>query len=275
MVGRTLSDIRTRLDDLSVAVGPFRIVCGRTGDAPFPVTGRQFPDRETAAEAASVASAYRAALRRYDPEVAVHDLIVAQAAVDGETDAEASPSLPEYCHSVSGALFEVLSDRHGPVERAVMDRYLAAAETTEDRETLCLEMLRSTASALDAQLAAAERSTVLLAAADRLPSRSVGPRPFVDALDSLRFAGLVGSFDVESAPSGPGRRPRRISLTGYRPAASTEQFPALPIVVELLRRTGVPPRISWATRTASGWELLLSTTADGPADSHTVIVPGK
>ncbi|MEF8827986.1 MAG: hypothetical protein V5A49_03060, partial [Haloarcula sp.] len=72
MVGRTLADIRDRLSKLSVAVGPYRVVSARTGTPPFPVSGMQFPDRETAAEAASVATAYRSALRRYDPRVTVH-----------------------------------------------------------------------------------------------------------------------------------------------------------------------------------------------------------
>jgi len=273
MVGRTLTDIRARLDELAVAVGPYHIVCGRTGDAPFPVTGRQFPDRETAAEAATVASAYRAALRRYDPQVGVHDLIVTQAAVDGDGETETAASLPEYCHSVAGALFEVLSDRHAPVERAVMDRYLAAAETTENRETLCLEMLRSTATALDERLTPTERATVLLATADRLPSRTLDSRPLSDALDSLRATGLIRAFDVEPVPNGPGRQSRRVSLEGYRLSSGGDRFPALPLVIELLRRTSVPPHLCDVRQTDSGWELLVSATGDVPAGGCTVLSP--
>jgi len=136
MVGRTLSDIRARLNELSVAVGPYRVVSAKTGDGPFPVTGLQFPERATAAEAATVASAYRRALRRYDPRVTVHDLVVTEATALGATSPAPPRTVPEYCHTVAGALFETLSDRHGPVERTVMDAYLEAAEgTSEERAT--------------------------------------------------------------------------------------------------------------------------------------------
>lgn len=270
MVGRTLADIRARLDELSVAVGPFRVVSAKTGDGPVPVTGRQFTDRATAAEAATVATAYRRALRRYDPQVAVHDLIVTQTAVGSEA-AHAPQSLPEYCHTVTGALFETLADRHGPVERAVMDTYLSAAETTGDRERLCLKLLESTAATIDARLTADEQATVLLGAASRLPGRRQSADSLGQALDSLQSAGLVERTDIGPVPAGPGRRSKRVTLRGYRPSLPDGRCPVLPVAAELLRRTGVPPHIERASATDDGWELLVSMTGDTPAEGLSVV----
>lgn len=265
MVGRTLSDIRTRLEDLSVAVGPFRVVSAKTGDGPFPVTGLPFPDRATAAEAATVASAYRRALRRYDPRVTVHDLVVTEATTLGATSPAPPRTVPEYCHAVAGALFETLSDRHGPVERTVMDAYLEAAERTSDRERLCLTMLERAAAALDVQLSTTEQASVLLATAGRLPKRDVDGEPLADALRTLQESGLLAEYDIEPTQGGPGRRAHRVSLEGYRPSLSAERCPVLPVVVELLRRTPVAPQITDATRTASGWAFRVTTTGDAPA----------
>ncbi len=265
MVGRTLSDIRTRLDDLSVAVGPYRVVSAKTGDGPFPVTGLQFSDRATAAEAATVASAYRRALRRYDPYVTIHDLVVTEATTLGTTTPVSPRTVPEYCHAVAGALFETLSDGHGPVERTVMDAYLEAAERTSDRERLCLTMLERAAEALDAQLSTTEQASVLLATAGRLPTRDVDETPLADALGTLQTTGLLAEYAIESTPDGPGRRAQRVSLEGYRPSLSADRCPVLPVVVELLRRTAVAPHITDATRTASGWAFRVATTGNAPA----------
>jgi hypothetical protein len=270
MVGRTLSDIRTRLDDLSVAVGPYRVVSAKTGDGPFPVTGLQFPDRATAAEAATVASAYRRALRRYDPRVTVHDLVVTESATLGAPSPAPPRTVPEYCHAVAGALFETLSDRHGPVERTVMDAYLEDAERTSDRERLCLTMLERAAEALDAQLSRTEQSSVLLATAGRLPIRNVDEGPLADALQTLKATGVLAAYAIESTPGGPGRRAQRVRVDGYRPSLSADRCPVLPVVVELLRRTAVAPHITDATRTASGWAFVVATTGDAPAASLSV-----
>jgi hypothetical protein len=265
MVGRTLADIRARLDDLSVAVGPYRVVSSRTGFGPFPVTGLQFPDRGTATEAATVATAYRRALRRYDPDVTLHGLIVTESRGGSGSDDEAPQSLPEYCHRVAGALFETLSDRHGPVERSVMDTYLTAAETTGDRERLCLQMLESTAVELDEQLATSEQATVLLSAARRLPSQSTADEPLSATVTELRRTGLLRSAAVEPTAEGPGRRSQRVRLEGYRPSLDDDRCPVLPVVVELFRHTSVVPCIDAVTRTASGWELVVSIAGDSPA----------
>ncbi|GGN88983.1 DUF7551 domain-containing protein [Haloarcula pellucida] len=259
MVGRTLADIRARIDELSVAVGPYRVRSARTGDSPVPVTGKQFPDRETAAEAASVATAYRTALRRYDPYVAVHGLVVSQTTA-GSTTATVTQSLPAYCHRVAGALFETLSNRYGRIERRVMDTYLEAAETTENRTRLCLSMLESTATAIDEALPPDEQATVLSAAAGRLPRRSTADRPLRSALTTLRSCDLVRSFSVEPTPD-HGESQYRITLAGYRPSLDGDRCPVLPVAVELLRRTGVPPAIVSASRFGDGWRLRVSTVS--------------
>ncbi|WP_262177672.1 DUF7551 domain-containing protein [Haloarcula laminariae] len=265
MVGRTLSDIRARLEELSVAIGPYRVVSAKTGDGPFPVTGLQFPDRATAAEAATVASAYRRALRRYDPRVRVHGLVVTETGVGSETTPGPPETLPEYCHAVAGALFETLSDRHGPVERTVMDAYLAAAEGTTDRERLCLTMLERSAEALEAQLTASEQATVLATTAGRLPPLDTDAAPLVDALRSLRDTGLLSAYSVDRTPGSAGRPTQRVTVEGYRLSLSAERCPVLPIAVELLRRTAVTPRITDLTRTATGWTFAVATAGDGPA----------
>lgn len=76
MTERTLRAIRTHLDTLAVAVGRYAIVCARTGERPVPISGLQFPDRDTAARAARLAQHYRHRLRQSDPRLPYHDLIV-------------------------------------------------------------------------------------------------------------------------------------------------------------------------------------------------------
>jgi len=265
MVGRTLSDIRARLDELSVAVGPYRVVSAKTGDGPFPVTGLQFPNRATAAEAATVASAYRRALRRYDPQVTVHDLVVTEAATLDPGWPDPPQTVPEYCHAVAGALFETLSDRHGPVERTVMDAYLDAAERTTDRERLCLTMLERSAEALEARLPTSEQATVLAATAGRLPPVEPDGEPLADTLASLRATGLLAEYAIEPTPGGPGRRTKRVTLEGYRPSLSAERCPVLPVAVELFRRTAVAPHVTDLERTSTGWTFVVATAGDASA----------
>jgi len=271
MVGRTLADIRARLDDLAVAVGPYRVVSGKTGDGAVPVDGLQFPDRETAAEAATVATAYRRALRRYDPHVAVHDLIVTHMRPGDDPTPYHRPSLPEYCHTVAGALFEALSGRHGPVERRVMDAYLDAAERTGNRERLCLTMLESTAVALEAHLPAAEQATVVQAATQRLPTSSSETGTLEAALAALQRTGILREFIVETTAETAGRQARRVTLSGYRPSLADGRCPTLPVVVELCRYTGAAPQLSELTRTPDSWELVVAPTGDVPADGLSVM----
>jgi len=74
----TLAAVRERIEALASPGEEYYVVCGRTGERPVPVAGRSFPDRETAAEAAQTASAYRGLLREYDPEAPVYDFIACQ-----------------------------------------------------------------------------------------------------------------------------------------------------------------------------------------------------
>ncbi|WP_340101801.1 DUF7552 domain-containing protein [Salinibaculum salinum] len=78
----TLCAIRDRIESLATPTGDYYIVCGQTGQQPVPIDGTWFPDRETAAEAAQTATAYRAALREYDQRTPVHDFVVCQQVED-------------------------------------------------------------------------------------------------------------------------------------------------------------------------------------------------
>lgn len=73
-----LPAIRAQVESLATEGGEYFVVCGRTGERPVPVETKQFPDRGTAAAAARAATAYRAALREYDPRTPVYDLIVCE-----------------------------------------------------------------------------------------------------------------------------------------------------------------------------------------------------
>jgi len=73
-----LTGIRDRIEALASADGRYYVACARTGDRPVPAAGHQFPDRATARAAAHLTGRYRARLRRYDPQVPPHDLIVCQ-----------------------------------------------------------------------------------------------------------------------------------------------------------------------------------------------------
>lgn len=271
MVGGTLSDIRARLTDLSVAVGPYRVVSSKTGDSPVPVSGLQFPDRERGAEAATLAAAYRRALRRYDPHVAVHGLVVTETGLGETPSADDTESLPEYCHTVAGVLFETLSDRHGRVERRVMDTYLDAAEGTTDRERLCLRMLESTATALAAHLTPSEQATVIRGAVDRLPPRASPSRPLVETLETLQARDVLRSYTVEPTAEGTGRRSLRVTLDGYRPSLSDGRCPILPVAVELFRHAGVAPSIGRVRRTDTGWAFVVTVSGDSPPRGLSVV----
>jgi hypothetical protein len=86
MVEAPLLDTREYVEGLAVPDGAFYVVCGRTGSRPVPTAGLRFPDRETARKAARATEHYRAALRRYDPDVPHYDPIVCQA-----TDSPVAP----------------------------------------------------------------------------------------------------------------------------------------------------------------------------------------
>jgi len=56
-----------------------------------------------------------------------------------------------------------------------------------------------------------------------------------------------------------------VVLDGYRPSLPDGRCPVLPVVVELLRHTSVPPRLDDVTGTPTGWALVVSLTGDSPA----------
>lgn len=269
MVGHTLADIRRRLDELSVAVGPYRVVSAKTGNSPVPVSGLRFPTRATAAEAASVATAYRAELRGYDPAVRVEDLIVTDYGM-GPTDRdESEPDLPEYCHAITAPLFETLSRRHRAAERAVMDRYLDAAETTDDRDRLCVLLVETAAHVLDAYLAPAEQVGVLSSVAETLPAPTTEAEPLRATLDSLEASGLVDTSHLTTAAAGADQR--QVTLRGYRLSGRDGACIVVPVVVELLRRQSAAPQLRRAERVTDGWRLWLSLAGSGPREGVAVV----
>ncbi|MFC6976320.1 hypothetical protein ACFQL1_19160 [Halomicroarcula sp. GCM10025709] len=267
MVGHTLLDIRARLAELSVAVGPYRVVSAKTGHSPVPVSGLQFPTRATAAEAASVATAYRTALRRYDPAVRVQDLIACDRGLSPTDSRLPADDLPEYCHSITAALLETLSRQDGRVQRTVMDRYLEAAETTPDRDRLSLLLIESLAEAIDSHYATRRQYELLRATADRLPGPAETETPVRETLSVLRSTDLLRDFEIGPAPSGG----HRVGLHGYRVRDRDGDCIVLPIAVELLRRQSPPPRFGDATRTVDGWTVRLVSAAETPEPSLAIV----
>ncbi|WP_251328646.1 DUF7552 domain-containing protein [Haloplanus pelagicus] len=71
----TIRETRGRIEALAEG-GRYRVASARTGMEPVPVVGLRYPDRETAATAARLTRAYRAALRRWDPALALVDPVV-------------------------------------------------------------------------------------------------------------------------------------------------------------------------------------------------------
>ncbi|MDH5020141.1 DUF7551 domain-containing protein [Halobacterium rubrum] len=189
MVGTDLATIRGRLEALADPDGGFVVACGRTGERPFPVAGLRFPDRETAADALSLATAYRETLARYDPWTPRYDLVVHGTPVPPA--AAEAPDCSDVCHDVVGAVFEALSaSGNEAAERAVLDDYLAAAEATTDVDDLSVVLLASTADALDSHLAPGERASVLRDAAGRVDVVGADATPG-GALGTVAAAGLA------------------------------------------------------------------------------------
>jgi hypothetical protein len=73
-----LLELRERIDSLACEDGAYYLVCARTGVRPVPVDSERFPDRERARAAARAAEQYRDILRRHDPRLPVHDIIVCE-----------------------------------------------------------------------------------------------------------------------------------------------------------------------------------------------------
>lgn len=290
MVGVTLTGLRERIDDFAADTGDYYVACGRTGDRPIPITDKRFSDRTAARRAADAAEQYRAALRRYDPQVPHYDLIVCQASsrsatapghtCPDPTDARWALSEPvltdaeerrreqmiERCHRVAAATFEALSDcGYRGVERAVMDRYTEVAESLPTPDGLCVCLLESMAEALSDRLDGAEQAAVLARAADRLQPRASNGGPVTAAFAGLQDCGVVGEF---SPPTGdsvgqPTAQVVGVRFSGYVLSPRRDRLPVLPIVVALFGRLPErPPRQVWIEPDDDGWRLGVAFVRD-------------
>jgi hypothetical protein len=262
MVGSSLRAVRERVDALATG-GRFEVVCARTGRRPFPAADRRFPSRPVAEEAARFVGEYRRALRRYDPTLDDLDLVVCEA-VGGAADAPARRATVEFCHGVAGATFEALSAAgHDATERAVMDRYLAAAERVPDRDALCLALLEAMATELDERLATPALVGVCRDAAARLPAPCRGGDPLSGMLGRLRSLSLLDDYECDRrTDAGPGAGGAwTVVLSGY--ALADESVTTLPLVVDLLRRDDALPAVGRATA-LDGRRWRLTVDFEGP-----------
>ncbi|RZH68968.1 DUF7551 domain-containing protein [Natrinema altunense] len=295
MVGTTLRDIRTHIERLASDDGEYYVVCARSGERPVPVAGQRFATRTDAADAAQATEQYRAALRRYDPQLPFYDPVVCQerpANADTEMQAAEEPHDPtalangkthatppsverdpwddspliSFCHDVSGAVFESLSARdHEAAERAIMETYLAAAEATTDRNTLCLVLLETMASELEAHLETAERMQVLRAAATNLSPVEPAADPVEASLAFLDSLSLIREYGVARNSTGGTDDVWTVSVRGYAIECGESRFPTLPIGIDILRRSGTPSEplaVTDVTALGEGdWQFVLRSDA--------------
>ncbi|MFD1565366.1 hypothetical protein ACFR99_17660 [Haloarchaeobius amylolyticus] len=300
MVGTTLREIRRSIERLASNDGEYDVVCARTGEQPVPVAGRRFATRPDAADAARATEQYRAALRRYDPQLPVYDPIVRQTragteahtgdvfehattAQEGRRSADRARAvatdgpLNGFCHDVSGAVFEALSSHdHERVERAIMDTYLAAAEATTDRNTLCLVLLETIAAELERHLTAAERTRLLRAAATNLSPVDPADDPVATSLAYLDSLSLIGTYGVtRESVDAADEASWTVTLRGYAIDGRDRRFPTLPIGIDILRRTASPTTslgVREVTALGDGdWEFVLTTderTSGGLVCTH-------
>ncbi|CQH64207.1 uncharacterized protein HHUB_4317 (plasmid) [Halobacterium hubeiense] len=283
MVGRTLTELRARIERLAADDGPYEVVCGRTAERIVPVDGHRFPDREAAANAAEIAEQYRATLRRYDPRVPCYDPVVCEAPAlerspapsaskdwafpPTATHSEASSGRIEFCHRVAGALFEALSNHgHDDVERTVMDAYFDAAETTPSRDRLCSRLLEQMAAELDARLSDAEQAAVLADATTHLPDESTADPSLATAFDRLAANDLIGEYALSPwrVDFDDDERRCRVSVTDYALAPVETHLPTLPITVTMLRHhSGRSLTVAEVTRVGDDtFELTLAAAAE-------------
>ncbi|RDZ46800.1 hypothetical protein C5B91_03800 [Haloferax sp. Atlit-10N] len=293
MVGGTLRDVRAEIRSLARPDGDYAIVCGRTGSEPGAATGRRFPDRRVAAEAAELTRDYRAALRRYDPNIPYDDPQVYEVS-KGPPRSAAAGSEDDYtrysafCHDTAGALFEALSELgHREAETAAMETYLTLAEVVDDHDDFCLTLVWSLMSELDVRLSPAEQRAVVEAAAD-LFCPTATPNPVDATLGHLETAGFVEGYSVRPIPDAgadvgaggmseaDGRTDARtdgddssrtweLTFGDYALAERTGRIPTLPIAVSLLRRTpGRAVRFIDGEALSDGrWRLRVRMTPEG------------
>lgn len=294
MIGTTLDGIRTHIEALASEDGEYSLVCGRYGDRPVPAAGLRFESRPTARAAAQATEQYRAALRRYDPQLPYYDVIVCQdrgqhgvvdqtgqrsSDIDADNWRFSEPILEnrssgrrEFCHHIAATVFETLSDEgYDTVEAAVMDTYFEFAETVPDPDYLCLCLLESMAAELDTRLNPAEQRDILSGAACRLtpPAPPADEDPVEATLTRLQGLGVLGDYTRSpwSVELNDGTWSIEICLSEYALAPHDGRLPTLPIVVELYRR-----RLYWPSTTVrvadidDGWRIRLVLARDtGPA----------
>ncbi len=295
MVGVTLAQLRARVEELASDGGTYSIVCGRTGDRPVPAVRKRFDEREVAGEALRATEQYRAALRRYDPQLPYYDLIVCQEMVPSSasvatqwasresvlgspSDAGSPPerrTLAEFCHRVAASVFETLSDSGARgVETAVMDAYLDLAETVDDPDELCLCLLESMATELDRQLTPGEQGDLLAGAAARLRPLDPTGSPLPATLSALRTWGLLGEYTQSPAAVDlrGGTRSTVVRLSGYALSPREGRLPVLPLVLDLYRRRPdwLPSSIR-AVDVDGGWQLTIAFTDGGEPTGLTCV----
>lgn len=251
--------------------------CARTGERPVPVAGKRFPTRETAVAAAELAAEYRTELRRYDPRLPHYDLVVSEEpGSDGPVDlvpvaekSADSPSASDFCHGVAAAVFEALSELdETPVERAVLEAYLHSAESVTDPDELCLVLLSTMATEIDARLDPDRQVEVLRAAANRLgvpPSFGDSPEcrdPMTATLARLSDHSLVGDYAVSEDGIDDGHS-WTVSVEEYAFDSVDGHVPTLPLAVELLRH--LPDETiavsDLRASSKSAWECVVSVEA--------------
>ena len=287
MIGTTLVDIRDHIEALASVDGEYYVVCGRTGDRPVPISGLRFEGRTTAQSAARAAEQYRTAFRQYDPQFPYYDLIVCQDAgsrprterttsrtqrndwslsepVLNEAQPTREPErrqLVEFCHSVAAAVFETLSAAgYEAVETAVMDAYFDLAETVADPDDLCLCLLESMATELDARLDPAEQANVLARAAGQLEPLPASDKPVTATLTRLQQLGLVGDYtrSLWRIDLDDGTRSIVVRLSEYALSPRNGRLPVLPVVLDLYRRQlDWPPSALDVVGAEDGWRVTL------------------
>lgn len=188
--------------------------------------------------------------------------------------------LIEFCHHVAAAVFETLSEGgYEQVESAVMDAYFELAETVSDPDDLCLCLLESMATTLDAKLEPAEQAVILSRAADRLDALPAAEEPVGATFGRLQRHGLVGSYDLLSSSIDSARkRSVVIHMPRYALSPRSGRLPVFPIIIDLVRHglEGVPSAV-WAVPVEDGWRLTFvftnGTESDGTAPSGLASAP--
>jgi hypothetical protein len=284
MIGTTLGDIRDHIESLANEDGEYALVCSRYGDRPVPAAELRFPNRPTARAAAQAAEQYRAALRRYDPRLPHHDVIVQQNAprYDGRDPADRRSSdrsnrvepdtegqverheLVEFCHRTAAAVFETLSEAgYDAVETAVMDRYFDLAESIAEPDDLCLCLLEGMAVELDTRLDPSAQRDVLSTAARRLtpPVLSTEAAPVAATVAYLHDCGMLrgSARSSNTTESDDGVRSIVMELSEYALTSHDGRLPTLPLVVELSRRRSewLPASVQ-AEAVDDGWHIRFS-----------------